>query len=37
MVTIKGKDAKRFYKNINDGEISKEQKKFLEECRKMLP
>lgn len=35
MPTIKGKDAKRFYKTINDGEISEKQKKFLEKCKKL--
>lgn len=34
MPTIKGKAARRFYKNINKGEISEKQKKFLEECEK---
>lgn len=33
---IKGKDAKRFYKNINNGKISEKQKKFLEECKETL-
>lgn len=35
MVTLKGKAAKRFYENINKGEISEKQKKFLEECKKL--
>jgi len=30
--TIKGKSAERFHKEINKGEISEEQKKYLEEC-----
>ena len=33
---LKGKAAKRFYKEINDGEVSEKQKKFLEECSKLL-
>lgn len=33
---IKGKQAKRFYETINKGEISEEQKVFLEECKKLL-
>ena len=32
--TVKGKNAKRFYKCINKGKISEEHKKFLEECKK---
>ena len=33
---LKGKAAKRFYREINNGEISKEQKKFLDECLQFL-
>ena len=33
---LKGKDAKRFYEEINQGEISDKQKKFLEECLSLL-
>jgi len=34
--TLKGKAAKRFLNEINDGEISEKQKKFLEECAKLV-
>ena len=33
---LKGKAAKRFYKEINDGEISDKQKKYIEHCLKVL-
>lgn len=33
---LKGKSAKRFYSEINDGEISEKQKKFLNECLSLL-
>ena len=34
---VKGKDAKRFYNNINtSGKMSEEHKKFLEACKKKL-
>jgi len=33
---LKGKSAKRFYKEINNGKISEKQKKFLEECVQLL-
>jgi len=33
---LKGKAAKRFYKVINDGEISDKQKKYIEHCLKLL-
>lgn len=33
---LKGKSAERFYNEINQGEISKEQQKFLNECVKLL-
>jgi hypothetical protein len=33
---LKGKSAKRFYKEINNGKISKEQEEFLEECLELL-
>lgn len=33
---LKGKAAKRFYKEINQGEISDKQKKFLDDCVKLL-
>lgn len=33
---LKGKSAKRFYREINDSEISDEQKKFLGECLKLI-
>jgi hypothetical protein len=29
---LKGKHAKKFYSEINNGEISPKQKKFLEDC-----
>jgi hypothetical protein len=29
---LKGKSAKKFYKDINDGKTSKEQQEYLEEC-----
>ena len=32
--TLKGKSAKRFYAEINNGDISEEQKKFLDDCSK---
>lgn len=30
---LKGKSAKKFYDEINDEEITEEQKEFLEECK----
>ena len=33
---LKGKSAKRFYSEINDGEISEEQQKFLDECSELV-
>lgn len=33
---LKGKSAKRFYNQINDGPISEKQQKFLDDCRKLL-
>ena len=33
---LKGKAAKRFYKEINDGETSDKQKKYIEHCKKIL-
>ena len=33
---LKGKAAKRFYREINNSEISKEQKSFIEECLKLI-
>lgn len=33
---LKGKAAKRFYREINDGEISKEQKSFIQGCLELL-
>ena len=33
---ISGKDAERFYKEINDEEVSDKQKVFLENCLKQL-
>ncbi len=34
--TLKGKALDRFYNEINDGEISEKQKKFLKECSELL-
>ena len=33
---LRGNAAKRFYQEINNGEISKEQKKFLDDCLELL-
>jgi hypothetical protein len=33
---LKGKNAKRFYAEINDKEMSDKQKKFIEECLSLL-
>lgn len=33
---LTGKSAKRFYREINDSEISKEQQEFLDDCVKLL-
>ncbi len=33
---LKGKSAKRFYREINDKSLSKEQEKFLKECVDLL-
>jgi len=33
---LKGKSAKRFYREINDSEISEEQNAFIQECLKLL-
>ncbi len=33
---LKGKAAKRFYREINQKEISDKQKKFLGECLKLI-
>lgn len=33
---LKGKAAKRFYENINDGEISPKQQQFLNDCLEFL-
>lgn len=33
---LKGKAARKFYQEINDGEISFEQKQFLGECVKLI-
>lgn len=33
---LKGKAAKRFYSEINQGEISEKQQKFLDECLEHL-
>ena len=33
---LKGKSAKRFQEEINDGEISDKQKKYIEHCLKVL-
>ena len=33
---LKGKSAKRFYAEINQGKISDKQKKFIEECLSLL-
>jgi len=29
---LRGKSVRKFYEEINDGKITEEQKKFLEEC-----
>lgn len=34
--TLEGEDAERFYNEINDGEMSEKQKKFLEECSALV-
>ncbi len=34
--TLKGKSAKKFFENINDGPISEKQQNFLDECRYLL-
>ena len=34
--TLKGKSAKKFYEEINQGEISTKQNKFLDECLQLL-
>lgn len=33
---LKGKVASRFYRTINNSEISDDQKRFLEKCAKLL-
>lgn len=33
---LRGKAAKRFYRHINDKEISDEQKAFIQDCIKVL-
>lgn len=33
---LKGKAARKFYREINDSEISEEQEKFLGECLKLI-
>jgi hypothetical protein len=33
---LKGKSAKRFYREINDNKISDKQKKFLRECLMLI-
>lgn len=33
---LKGKSAKRFYQEINQGEISEKQKKYIKHCLKLL-
>lgn len=33
---LKGKAAKRFYQEINQGEISEKQKKYIKKCKKLL-
>ncbi|MFO8077932.1 MAG: hypothetical protein R6U21_04770 [Thermoplasmatota archaeon] len=33
---LKGKAARKFYQEINDGKISSEQKQFLGECVKLI-
>lgn len=33
---LKGKSAKRFYREINDKEMSTEQKAFIQDCLKLL-
>ncbi len=33
---LKGNAAKRFYREVNDGKISKEQKEFLNDCVSLL-
>jgi hypothetical protein len=33
---LKGKNAKRFYSEINQGTVSDEQKKFIQECLSLL-
>ena len=33
---LKGKAVKRFYANINDGDISQKQQAFLDDCDKLL-
>ncbi len=36
MIILKGKSAERFRKNINNGEISKKQQDFLDDCVKLV-
>jgi hypothetical protein len=33
---LKGKTARKFYRDINTGEITSDQKKFLSKCKKLL-
>lgn len=33
---IKGKNAIKFHNEINDGEISKEQREYLDNCKKII-
>lgn len=33
---ISGKNAKRFYEQINGGKVEKQQEEFLEKCVKLL-
>lgn len=34
--TLKGKSAKKFFENINNGPISEKQQKFLDDCVNLL-